>query len=324
MLASSVELFHVFVQPSIGGPKLLNALYRRLFTIVKVYPEIAKQSRWANVVIVQEALLPIPLLHRIRSSGARMFFDFSDPVYFTDNPYYPTFYRLLTKAYIPRRFRATLELSDKAIVENDLLLDVVQRFGCPGIVMRGPINTEFFKPRVADHGRSYINIGWTGSPRTFSNIEPILPVLDQIGKNCSNVRLTLVGAGHHPKLRNIPVRSFPWSLETEPKVVADFDIGIFYLSGTNWDRLRGGGKLFVYMAAGVPIVASPVGIGGQVVAHGECGLLASTEQEWYDALLHLIRERALRHRMAEEARRRAIELYSYEAYMPLMLSIVGL
>jgi glycosyltransferase involved in cell wall biosynthesis len=307
----------------IKGPKLLGALYRRMAILFNIYPRIAEQSRWANLVIIQEALLPVLLLNRIRSSGARIIFDFSDPVHFIDNPHYPSPYRLLNRIYIPRRFQTTLELSECAIVENDVLLDIVQRYGCLGIVMKGPINTEFFKPRIANHARSYVNIGWTGSPRTFSYLDPILPVLDQLGKDCSNVRLTLVGAGHQPKLHHIPVQLVPWDLNSEPKVVADFDIGLFYLSDSAWNRARGGGKLFVYMAAGVPVVASPVGIGAQVVADGECGFLASTEREWYNALLRLIRDRTLRGRMAEDARRRAVELYSYEAYLPLMLSIIG-
>ncbi|MCA9965538.1 MAG: glycosyltransferase [Anaerolineales bacterium] len=299
----------------------LDSLYRRQLIWHTVYREILAGAAWADAVVLQEVLLPKWLLTAVRHRCSRLIFDFSDPVHLLDDVIASPVLRLLHRHQSKPRFAATLAAADAAIVENDALLPLAAQHGCRAVVMRGPINTTHFQPRPATP-RDTINIGWTGGVRTFAHLEPILPLLDEIGQACPQVQLTLVGAPANTGLRHIRHQVVPWRLETEPAQVADFDIGLFYLADGAWERARGGGKLLVYLAAGVPIVASSVGIGGQLVGNGRFGLLADTPSQWRDALCRLINDHALRHRFAAAARQQAIDQYSHEAYAPLMLSLL--
>lgn len=297
----------------------LDSLYRRQMLWRTVYREILAGAAWADAVVLQEVLLPQWLLTAVRRRCPRLIFDFSDPIHLPDSPN-PTL-RLLHRYHTQPRFAATLAAADAAIVENDTLLPLTAKHGCPAVVMRGPINTTHFQPRPPAP-RNTINIGWTGGVQTFAHLEPILPHLDALGQAHPHLHLTLVGAPANTGLRHIRHQVVPWRLETEPQQVADFDIGLFYLADGAWERARGGGKLLVYLAAGVPIVASSVGIGGQVVENGRFGLLADTPSQWHDALSRLIHDHDLRHRFATAARQHALDHYSHEAYTPLMLSLL--
>jgi glycosyltransferase involved in cell wall biosynthesis len=72
----------------------------------------------------------------------------------------------------------------------------------------------------------------------------------------------------------------------------------------------------------VPIVSSYFGIGDQVIRHGENGLLAKTNDDWYVALKSLITDANLRRRLGDNAREEAVKFYSYQAYLPLMVSLI--
>ena len=56
------------------------------------------------------------------------------------------------------------------------------------------------------------------------------------------------------------------------------------LQDTPWQRAKCGVKLLEYMAAGLPAVASPVGINAEILQRSGAGCAASTPDEWATAL----------------------------------------
>jgi hypothetical protein len=87
------------------------------------------------------------------------------------------------------------------------------------------------------------------------------------------------------------------------------DAGIMPLPDEPWTRAKCGFKLLQYMACGIPVVASPVGVNGDLLATGACGIAASTLNEWCEALRHLHDQPAEARRMGEEGRRLAVAEY---------------
>ena len=81
------------------------------------------------------------------------------------------------------------------------------------------------------------------------------------------------------------------------------------LHDTPFERGKCAYKLLQVMAAGKPVIASPVGANRQVVRHGVNGFLAETTEEWADALRKLA-DPDLRRRMGEEARKTVAEQYA--------------
>ena len=76
------------------------------------------------------------------------------------------------------------------------------------------------------------------------------------------------------------------------------------------------------MACGIPVVASPVGVSGEVVVDGECGFLASTPEQWLDRLARLLGDAELRRRLGEAGRRRARSLYSIHSALPKLVEVL--
>jgi glycosyltransferase involved in cell wall biosynthesis len=58
------------------------------------------------------------------------------------------------------------------------------------------------------------------------------------------------------------------------------------------------------MAAGLPVVANPVGVQADLVRPGESGFLVETRDEWVEAIRRLARDPALRRAMGQAGRHR--------------------
>jgi glycosyltransferase involved in cell wall biosynthesis len=137
-----------------------------------------------------------------------------------------------------------------------------------------------------------------------------------------SVRLHVVGGAVPAELSGIPAESFEWAEDSEIARIAAFDIGIMPLHDTPWERGKCAYKLLQVMAAGKPVIASPVGANRQVVRHGVNGFLAETTEQWADALRQLA-DPDLRRRMGEEARKTVAEQYATAVMVPRLAAILN-
>jgi glycosyltransferase involved in cell wall biosynthesis len=69
------------------------------------------------------------------------------------------------------------------------------------------------------------------------------------------------------------------------------------------------------MAAGLPVVASEIGGGAELIESGRNGMLVAPAAvaEWAQAIDSLLADDALRRRMGEAARERILQRYTIEA-----------
>ncbi|NEW80896.1 MAG: glycosyltransferase family 4 protein, partial [Mariniphaga sp.] len=135
-------------------------------------------------------------------------------------------------------------------------------------------------------------------------------------------RFLTVGARPDYKILGINHVAKAWIFEDENENIGQMDIGLMPLPDTDWTRMKGGYKLLQYMSAGIPCVASPVGINQSIVKVGQNGFLASSEEEWYSELEKLITDTELHIRLGINGRRDAIELYSRKVCFEKLLKII--
>lgn len=164
-----------------------------------------------------------------------------------------------------------------------------------------------------------VRIGWIGSHTTVEYLRPILPVLARISEDGRAARLIVIGGDTGVRADWIEHR--PWSLARQARDLADLDIGIMPLPDSAWARGKSGYKLLQYFAAGVPAVASPVGINAELVADGR-GLTATSEAEWTSALLSLARSGAERQQRGALSRAYAEANYSYQRWAPELATLL--
>ena len=91
-----------------------------------------------------------------------------------------------------------------------------------------------------------------------------------------------------PEVPGVPVEHVPWSEEDESGALAGLDVGILPQPDDRWTRGKCAFKALQYMAAGLPVVASPVGMATEAVEDGVTGFLAGTDEALTDAIHRLL------------------------------------
>jgi glycosyltransferase involved in cell wall biosynthesis len=79
--------------------------------------------------------------------------------------------------------------------------------------------------------------------------------------------------------------------------------------------------LVQYMASGLPVVGSPVGVNRDIIQDRRTGFSATSEQEWGQALEALISSFELRASMGAAGRERCVDHYSIRRWLPKILRV---
>lgn len=206
--------------------------------------------------------------------------------------------------------------SSLVMAGNAYLAERAQAAGASQIkIVPTVVDTENYSQKH-DHGVADApRIGWIGTPSTWREyMVPMMEMLAEVAET-EGARVSVVGAGlsaiPHPILDNLP-----WAEATEAAQIQAMDIGIMPLTDTPWARGKCGYKLIQYMACGLPVVASPVGVNAEIVEHGVNGFLVTNEAEWREALTALLRDPELRQKMGEKGRRKIEQHYSLQTWGP--------
>ena len=65
------------------------------------------------------------------------------------------------------------------------------------------------------------------------------------------------------------------------------------LTDNEWTRGKCSYKLLQYLACGIPAIVSPVGTNKKILIESNAGIIATTENEWLEALINLKNEPAV-------------------------------
>jgi glycosyltransferase involved in cell wall biosynthesis len=269
-----------------------------------------RRLRGANVIL-QRRLLPALELALLRRMVKHLIFDFDDAIFLRDS-YSP---RGLRHPGRMRRFAATVRVSDAVVAGNSFLAEQAARWARPDRVHVIPtcVDPVHYTPRrrltPKDEG---LELVWVGSSSTLQGLERIAPLLEEVGQSVPGARLKLI-CDRFLKLRHLPVVECPWSEAGEAEAITASDVGISWIPDDFWSRGKCGLKVLQYMAAGLPVVANPVGVHPEMVRPGETGFLADSPREWVEALTRLSWDVQLRQRMGQAGRERLQTEYSVEA-----------
>ena len=168
-------------------------------------------------------------------------------------------------------------------------------------------------------------IGWIGSPSTQKYILDIKEALYTVCERHS-VRLLLVGATQDivGKLPGIEVEVVPWSENSEAQLIQQMDVGIMPLPDGPWEKGKCGYKLIQYMASGVPVIASPIGVNNDIINDSKCGYLANDKIQWSKSLDILLSSAYKRENFGKAGRRAVEEIYSLQVQVNVLEKIFNL
>jgi len=175
-------------------------------------------------------------------------------------------------------------------------------------------------PAQLSHRGSDFVIGWIGSQSTTRYLRPLQEVLRQAA-NWEGTSLRFVGSGKW-SLTGVPTDVVDWSESSEVQAIQSFNVGIMPLQNDPWARGKCGYKLIQYMSCSLPVVASPVGVNGEIVEHGVNGFLADTEAEWLSALSRLRSQPQLCEEFGRAGRKRVESAYSLDVTAPRLVTLL--
>jgi glycosyltransferase involved in cell wall biosynthesis len=226
------------------------------------------------------------------------------------------------RAVLGRKLDRLMAASALVTAGNDYLAERARRAGARRVeIVPTVVDVSDYHLRDWSQVATSPRIGWIGSPSTWLEyMQPMMPLLAEVAA-AQDARLLVVGAGRgagaHPLMDAVP-----WAEATEVARIMEMDVGLMPLTDTPWARGKCGYKLIQYMACGVPVIASPVGVNADIVEHGVNGFLVRTEAEWREALVVLLRDADLRRRMGQAGRRKVEAHYSLQVWGPRVAAML--
>jgi hypothetical protein len=256
---------------------------------------------------------------RLFASNPRVVFDFDDAIFLGEK----------------RRTHVGWICENAAWVTagNDYLAEFAGRYTERVAIVPTVVETERYElhphgdglaPANGEQGNRRLRVGWLGSDLSIR--ETLFPHWELFGRIqealdfdfviCSRPRPT-------PPSGSLRWSFLEWGPEVEERIARHIDIGVMPLVDTEFQRGKCGLKLLQYMAAGLPVVASPIGVNRSLVQDGVNGFLARSEDDWQDAIAALIGSADLRRRCGLAGRAVCDARYSLRIWAPVLLGILA-
>jgi len=273
-------------------------------------------------VILERKLLPAWQLKILRRAARHLVFDFDDAVAYRDS--YDR--RGPDCAWRQRRFERTVRAADTVIAGNDFLADCALRAGARVERVRViPTCIEPEKYPLARHTNSAgpVDLVWIGSSSTLKGLEQSRMIWQRLAEAIPRLRLRVI-CDRFPHPFPLAILPIAWQAQTEARELAAGQIGVSWLPDDPWSRGKCGLKVLQYEAAGLPVVANPVGTHCEMIRRGETGFLATTPDDWALAISLLAKDPTLRRQMGSAGREQVETDYSLSAWSEtFVISVTG-
>lgn len=290
--------------------KYLNRMGHQCLVTRKAIPQIYKEGlmEWADIFVLEgivdmEGLAAIYMYQQ--EKGKKIIIEQDDCLEVTkDNPHYIE-HRESNSFKIIRRM---IEVADLVTTTNDYLAEQISKINTKVTVLPNCMDMDRWKKTKKTNLSGMIRVGWCGSVTHLEDLQMIEKPLKRILKEYPNVMLILVGDPRYrvmfKEFKNMEVM-FGVDFEAWASKLNGLalDIGLGPLADTDFNRSRSPIKWMEYsinMAAGV---YSPTVYGRQIERDfdGKLGLIAETEDQWYQAIKNLIDCKNLREDLATAA-----------------------
>jgi glycosyltransferase involved in cell wall biosynthesis len=283
---------------------------------------VLQHGRYDLVVIYREAMPvgPPVIESMLAATKVPLVYDFDDAVFLSNTS---EANRWIGSLKHPQKTGAIIRRCDQVIAGNEFLATYARRFNPSVHVIPTAIDVDLFVPRAESRAaEAPLVVGWIGTPTTASYLAPLVPVLRTLAAE-HRFEFHVAGAPSPMAFEGVNTKNVRWSLDREVDLFNRCDIGVYPLPDDDWARGKCGFKAIQFMACGVPVVASAVGVNREIVQDGENGFLATTPDEWRRKLAALMADAELRRRIGAAGRRTIQERYSLQVNGPRVAAVIA-
>ncbi len=303
-----------------------------------------RQLRAARGVFLQRKLFSPWELAVLRRCCRCLIYDVDDAVFRRDS-----FHRKGASSWYRRlRFALTVRAADVVIAGNRFLAAHVKRFqeakstsdrtkrtidcqdpelsGCkeplpPCVIVPTCVDPSLYPLAKHENSDGPVRLVWIGSAATLPSLERASPYFQKIAAVLPDVILRVV-CDRLPGLSGIAMELWPWSRQTEAFSLASATIGVAWMPPDGWSRGKCGLKLLQYMAAGLPVLANPVGVHREMVIPNQTGELAVDEAQWAVVAERWARSPDLRRTLGQRGRKFVEHCYSTQRWEPVITRLI--
>jgi len=215
-------------------------------------------------------------------------------------------------------------LCDHVVCGNRFLAEEFSRWNPHVSVLPTSVDTNTFCPLADSAGDDNPIIGWVGLSSGYPYLYGIERALEETLRRRPRATLRIV-SDCPPRFQLLPgdqVDYVRWTVGNHARSMQEMTIGIMPLDDTVVSRGKCSYKMLQYMACGLPVVVSPIGMNAEVLEQREVGFGATSEAQWVSYLDKLLDDPELRARMGQAGRWLAVQNYSIEALVPRLAKIL--
>jgi glycosyltransferase involved in cell wall biosynthesis len=187
------------------------------------------------------------------------------------------------------------------------------------VVVPTVVDIHRYLPEPAPAGPDPV-VCWIGTPITAVLLDVVRHAFVELARQHRFV-FRIIGA-QAPNWPGVRTESIPWSEETEVRELNTATVGVMPLWDGAFQRGKCGYKLIQYMASGLPVVASPVGVNSMIVTQGWNGYLAQTPEEWQSSLVRIFDDPPAAREMGRRGRSLAEREYSLDSALPKLAALL--
>ena len=279
---------------------IIVAYFRRFFTILSAF-------KYDRVVIEYELFpfFPAWFEQMFKAFGIKYIVDYDDAIFHN----YDLHPNKWVRKFLGKKIDHVMCYSNVVIVGNQYLANRAKIAGAHKIVIIPTvIDLQNYKTKE-NYITEKFTIGWIGSPSTYKYLEDIKEELNLFAQRF-DVEIIVIGAYPEEKLE-LPFRFIPWNAKTENEWIRKFDVGLMPLDDTPWSKGKCAFKLIQYMASGVAVIASPVGMNTEVVTERN-GYLAFESNDWIKYLTLYFENTRLREEHGKKGREMVVNKYTLQ------------
>jgi glycosyltransferase involved in cell wall biosynthesis len=317
--------FEVAVSPLLDNSYLEIIYSGKRYSIFKIAARYIKRIRIIlkshkyDLLIIEKELFPflpswteqiLKLFHR------PYIVDYDDATFHN----YDKHPKRIVRWLLRKKISTIMRCSAAVIAGNRYIEDYAQRSGAAKVyLLPTVIDLKKYKTDKKEKKAEFI-IGWIGSPSTTKYLKLVEHALIEASTRIP-LKLVLIGSG---LLQMGPVNILrkEWSENTEAEDIQLFDVGIMPLKDDYWEQGKCGYKIIQYMACGIPVIASPVGVNKEIISHDVDGYLAGDQADWinYIEILACQHEKCVK--FGEMGRKKVESFYCTQVTAPKFLDIL--
>lgn len=293
---------------------IMKAYLRRFLNLLSLPPD--------SLLIIEYELFPyVPAWFekKLMKRGIKYMVDYDDAIFHN----YDLSINPFIKKVLSHKVDTVMRYSSTVIAGNSYLAERAKNAGAKKIeIIPTVIDLERYeiKYNFTIQPEQKLIVGWIGTFSTFKYFKSIMPILEELALKYP-IAVHVVGVQEELET-DLEIKYIPWTEATEAASIRTFDVGIMPLEDSLWERGKCGYKLIQYMASGLPVIASGVGVNSEIVNHSVNGFIANTKEEWTASFYYFIICRYRLSEMGAVGRRMVEDHYSLQVTEKKLLNLL--